>query len=157
MWSLNHPPWELLSLLTSGGQKYELCRTCVPCRTGGKASVANTTPCAGSSPPSHPGCRDNLQIRMPTSDRHRYSFARGTVSKRELGSPYPRATVTVKKSWDNSPFDGCSACAVGMQRLWWSWEGGGGREAYDSADNKWALYAAARDSHSCSSRRSLLR
>lgn len=38
-----------------------------------------------------------------------------------------------------------------MQRLWWSWEGGGGREAYDSADNKWALYAVARDSHSCSS------
>lgn len=116
-----------------------------------------TTPRAGSSLPSRPGCRDNLQIRMPTSDRHCYSFARGTVSKGELGSPYPRATVTVKKSWDNSPFDGCSAGAVGMQRLWWSWEGGGGRGAYDSADNKWALYAVARDSHSCSSPRSLLR
>lgn len=79
------------------------------------------------------------------------------MSKGELGSPYPRATVTVKKSWDNSPFDGCSARAVGMQRLWWSWEGGGAREAYDSADNKWALYAVARGSHSCSSPCSLLR
>lgn len=37
MWFLNDPSWELPSLLTSGGQKYELCRTCLPRRTGVKA------------------------------------------------------------------------------------------------------------------------
>lgn len=49
--------------------------------------------------------------------------------------------MTVKKLWDNSPFDGSLACTVGVEWLWWSWEGGWGRKAYESDEKKWALYA----------------